>query len=307
MPTQPIAGSTQPIAEPATSTASAAAVDALSAIVKPAAVTLLGAEGLGFQAVPGDGTSRRLTGTTDAEILAFNVTAPAAGRSIAGVDVLATVVSTGAAAIAKIYVVPQADLANDDNWTLPAAIEVMDVPTAVVFFYDLDGNSVTTVDDTHIKIDVSDAVTDTDVRDATIAAIDAVPGILWNAYEGFGGTFVEVQRLAAGADLNGTPLPEDVGHAGFTTEAVAGGIDAKLASLTCTVETVDLTDSPIRTTLAACPDPVDHDEPGVEKTLEFVPADHDVAAGATVLVTLSAQLHQVPDSITILGATITFD
>lgn len=261
--------------------------------------TMFGAQGMGLAATVGDATSRTHTGTLTADELIFDVTTLVGGRKVTSVDVLATISCSGTAATGSLTTVAKANTANDDYFTLPKALLIDDVLTSVIFFYDVDGGSVTTEDDTHVKIDIAADTTAAEVAARTRTAINSVTDILWNfaapVSATITGTYADVGTVG-----NAT-WTENVVDAGFQVVSSTGGIDATLADFTVTLETYS---NGSRTTLADTTGEDGYNEPGSDKTVTFTADDYTPVDGSTVLVAIDLDLRKTDDSVIIKSITV---
>jgi hypothetical protein len=262
-------------------------------------VNLFGAQGHGFAAVSGDPTGRRHTGSLSGDLV-FDITRITAGRKLLSIDALVTIVAAGTASTGTFTCVSKANTVNDDHFVLPKAILVLGVPTDIVIFYDVDGGSVTPVDTTHIKVDISGATTDVTVALATRLAIEAVPGILYSVSSTSSATRT-VTRTSVGSTYNGQALTETVANAGFTTTPLTGGVDATLATFACTIETVDFGDVTPRTVVASATVEAGFDVSATDKTLSFTPAAHTIDPAKTTLLVFTPTMRKTSDSVTIKG------
>lgn len=281
-----------------------ALLNELAAIADGAAaptVTKFGASGFGLAATNGDALSRTHTGTLTADELVFDITKECAGRAVTSIDVLATIACSGTAATGNLTTATVANTVDDEYFTLPNAKLISDTLTAVNFFYDKTGGSVTPVDATHIKIDISADTTAAEVAARTRTAINATTGILWTFAAPVGAQITGTYN-SVGVDGNGT-WTENVAHASFLVTSSTGGIDATLADFSVAIEELSVG---VRTELSACVGEEDYDAPGTNKVVTFTPAAYDVPLGGTILLAIDLDLRKTGDSVIIKEVTLNF-
>jgi hypothetical protein len=239
-------------------------------------VTLTAGVGLGWAATSGVPTSKTLTGSATASPLVFDVSDHARGRRISKIDLAYTVSASGTAATFTLTAVAVASLVNDDFFTL---LNAGPDGESLVFFYDVDGGSVTVEDDTHILIDVSADTTAADVAARTRTVINAVVDGKWTMAAPVGAAITGTAD-SVGVEFNVTHT-ETVANAGFLITAATGGIDASLDALDVSVQALRMVEDGTA---------VEYVDLAAASSL-IVSSDHDSDSmldnGADYLVTLS--------------------
>lgn len=257
----------------------------------------------GWAVTSGDVTTMTLTGQTDAKAIVTQLP-NYPGMKIASVDLVATITAPGALATATITCVAKADLVNDDFFTLLNANADGD---SIVFFYDLDGGSVTVEDDTHVKIDIAADTTAANVATTTAGVINAVVGGTWSADPNVAD--VDLEAEAVGAEFNVTHT-ENVTNAGFLITAATGGADASLDALTVTVKERRIEDdgtAPTDATLATVSASADDIGEATNKAISLVMPSHEFSDGAAHYLEISGDLEQSSDALLLKAVRVTYD